>query len=335
MHKETTHKTRVTKGQCASCGQQLYRMKPEEHFAVFGILTGKVTSDVNGRRIRRIPLTIPNLVDKGRCLNCAGSTKVNPDNFAEDQSRDVVKDDPFIAGTEPTPTTDTQRDLPHSLSGNVRYHGSYNSKGEKHGLAKMIWTNGDVYEGYFENNLRNGKGTMVFASRTGEKEKGKYEGYWKNDMMHGKGSRRYPNGDTYDGEFRFGKRHGEGRFSYANGDLFWGSFEDNEMHGSGRYYYASGQRFEGNFFHGERCGRGKLQCKDGRIEIFQYVRNERVGKGVRWSNDKTTAWLILANPNTKTNAGTEEQISTSDAVKLVYEIEHAAEGTNLELSATG
>lgn len=327
-HKETQHdnscqqKERVAKGQCALCGQQLYRMKPEESFAIFGILTGKVTSDMHGKRIRRIPLTIPNLVDEGKCLGCAGNTKVKKDILVEEQFKNAVKDHPFIGRVESESTS--------SVSSNVTYHGPYNSKGEKHGLAEMIWTSGDVYKGHFENNMRNGKGTMVFSPRKGEKESGKYEGYWKDDMMHGKGSRKYPNGDTYIGEFHSGKRQGEGRFYYANGDLFWGSFEDNQMHGFGRYYYASGQRFEGEFFRGTRFGKGKLQYKDGRIEIFQYVSNERVGKGIRWSPDRNEAWLIRADSNGKTN-GIAEQIPTSDAANLVLEIEQAAERVKLEL----
>ena len=245
----------------------------------------------------------------------------------------VVHDDPPIMDyILPEPFITTTLDIPHSLDGDVKYYGSFNEKGDKHGLATVLWANGDVYEGYFENNFRNGKGTMVFASRVGEPGIGRYDGDWKADIMHGKGCRKYPNGDTYDGEFREGKRHGEGRFYYANGDMFWGSFEDNEMHGFGRYYYASGKRFEGDFVRGERCGRGKLQCKDGRMEIFQYVKNERVGKGVRWSSDKATAWLISANSNVKTNGGNEEQIPSSDAVKRVHDMEQAAELAKVEVS---
>jgi hypothetical protein len=314
MNKET-QKGRVAKGQCASCGQQLYRLKPEEHFAVIGILTGKVTSDANGRKIRRVPLTIPNLVEKGKCLNCAGSLSV----VAHDQ---LKKD--FDVEPVSKPTTDH-----HNASGDTTYNGSFNTKGEKHGSGKMTWANGDVYEGSFENNVRNGKGSMVFAYHPGDKSIGKYDGYWKNDMMHGKGARKYANGDKYDGEFCSGKRHGEGRFTYANGDMFWGCFEDNEIHGFGRYYYASGQRYEGEFFHGERCGVGKLQGKDGRIEIFQYVGNERVGKGIRWSNDRSTAWLIAANSNEKAGS-IEEKISTLDAAKRVHDIEQAVQRAKLK-----
>ncbi|GAX09721.1 hypothetical protein FisN_19Lh191 [Fistulifera solaris] len=308
-------KARVAKGQCASCGQQLYRLKPEEHFALMGILTGKVTSDANGKKTRKVPLTIPNLVEKGKCLKCAGSLSV----VADVQIKNDVNVEPLSKATI-------------DVSAFTMYDGSFNSNGERHGLGKMTWTNGDVYEGNFENNLRNGKGTMVFAAHPGDKSIGKYDGCWKNDMMHGRGFRRYTNGDKYDGEFCLGKRHGEGRFTYANGDMFWGWFEDNDIHGFGRYYYASGQRYEGEFFRGERCGVGKLQGKDGRIEIFQYVGNQRVGKGIRWSSDRSTAWLIAANSNEKIIGKTEEQISTLDAAKRVHDIEQAVERAKLEKS---
>ncbi|GAX19611.1 hypothetical protein FisN_19Hh191 [Fistulifera solaris] len=314
MNKEI-QKARVTKGQCASCGQQLYRWKPEEHLAVIGILTGKVTSDANGRKIRKVPLTIPNLVEKGKCLKCAGSMSV----VADAQLKKDVDVEPVSKA-------------PIEVSGGITYDGPFNAKGERHGFGKMTWANGDVYEGNIKNNLRNGKGTMVFAAHPGDKSTGKYDGYWKSDMMHGKGSRKYTNGDKYEGEFFLGKRQGEGRFTYANGDVFWGCFEDNDIHGFGRYYYASGQRYEGDFFHGKRCGVGKLQGKDGRIEIFQYVGNERVGTGIRWSNDRSTAWLISANSNESTSGRTEEQISTLDAAKRVHDIEQAVERAKLEKS---
>lgn len=190
MHTEA-QKGRVTKGQCASCGQQLYRFKPEEHLAVFGILTGQVTSDAQGRRIRKIPLTIPNLVEKGKCLHCAAAARKGKPSFLTQEHQItpvVVKDPPVMDHVGPEPLTNAPlEEAPHILAGDIKYYGSLNAIGEKDGLATVIWANGDVYEGNFEKDMRNGKGTMVFASKSGETGIGRYDGSWKDDIMHGKG----------------------------------------------------------------------------------------------------------------------------------------------------
>ena len=46
----------------------------------------------------------------------------------------------------------------------------------------MTWTDGSLYEGYWQNNMRNGEGRYIQA-------KGNvYEGSWLNDKHHGYGT---------------------------------------------------------------------------------------------------------------------------------------------------
>jgi hypothetical protein len=47
--------------------------------------------------------------------------------------------------------------------------------GSYHGRGKMIYINGDVYEGNWADNLREGKGKMIYANGD------IYEGNWLND----------------------------------------------------------------------------------------------------------------------------------------------------------
>ena len=81
---------------------------------------------------------------------------------------------------------------------------------------KGIYNNeGDIYEGQFENNLANGKGTFKFA--TGEV----YEGNFVNDNFEGEGTFTSPkSGNKYVGQWVNGVRCGQGK-SYINDRLVY------------------------------------------------------------------------------------------------------------------
>lgn len=55
-------------------------------------------------------------------------------------------------------------------------------------MGRMVTANGSLYEGFWLNNLEEGKGRLVSA-----------------------------NGDVYEGDFKLGKMSGDGAFSYING----------------------------------------------------------------------------------------------------------------------
>ena len=101
------------------------------------------------------------------------------------------------------------------------YSGPYNKRGQRHGEGQLVWENGDIYQGNFVNNVREGQGTLTYAATQKNNDNGEYVGEWHNNRMHGEGTRRYPNGGLYIGEYEYGKKEGEGRFYYTNGDLFW------------------------------------------------------------------------------------------------------------------
>ena len=56
-----------------------------------------------------------------------------------------------------------------------------------------MYAYGDIYEGLFAKNERNGYGTLEF--HTG----GRVEGDWKDGKLNGFGKMKYPNGDFYEG----------------------------------------------------------------------------------------------------------------------------------------
>ena len=96
--------------------------------------------------------------------------------------------------------------------------------------------------------------------------------------------------------------------------MYLGPWRDDRIEGLGRYYYAGGQRFEGEFVAGKRHGKGKMQRLDGSLDICLYVNDQRIGVGVRWSANRTKAWLVEGGRVRK-------KISIAEAVSTQYKME--------------
>ena len=75
-------------------------------------------------------------------------------------------------------------------------------KGEDN-IKRKEYENG-IYEGEFRNEIREGKGKMIWNDGD------RYEGEWKNDNKNGIGIYYYNNGDKYEGEFKNNAYEGKG-----------------------------------------------------------------------------------------------------------------------------
>lgn len=99
--------------------------------------------------------------------------------------------------------------------------GPYEYEKEK-GIPRDIRTpacfkNGNVYIGeWSDKNRRHGKGTLY------QKDGGIYEGYWTDGHRTGRGRAIFPNGEAYDGDWKNDKRHGSGVFHAYTGALYEG-----------------------------------------------------------------------------------------------------------------
>jgi hypothetical protein len=324
-------------GKCLGCGQQLF---------VFKEKTKLFSLSRKAQEYRKVPISVPNLVEKGQCLKCATDRTVSVSSQSRTKysmcSLSSIPEPPVLGGSiivkkksdsEKTSTREGSEDKELDDSccvgngdNNAIYKGEYKNH-MRHGEGELLWTNGDKYKGSFRDNMMDGKGTLVFGDDRG----GEYVGEWCRNQMHGQGTRSYRNGDVFVGSYQKGSREGEGRFYFANGDMYWGEFQKNSMHGAGLYYFAGGQSFAGTFVNGKRMGKGEIQRNDGSIEIYQYVNNSRVGQGVRWSKDRTKAWRLWkkAGVSPKSTGSTgksteERKISVTEAATLVQEIEQAS-----------
>jgi hypothetical protein len=113
------------------------------------------------------------------------------------------------------------------------------------GYGKFGYAN-SVYEGYFKNGKKEGKGKMIFW------DGGTYEGDYVNDEMSGKGKFIFPSGGVYDGDWVNGNKTGKGIFIFGKGK-------------------GEGDRAEGDFINGYLTGYGKYTFLDGTIQEGKWL----------------------------------------------------------------
>ena len=111
----------------------------------------------------------------------------------------------------------------------------YNYEGEfhndiKHGKGKIIFYNNDSesYEGDFNNGEITGKGFYIW------KNKHNYLGDFLRGKMHGKGIYKWPDGNVYEGEYIYGIKEGYGEFKWNDGRIYKGPFKNGKQHGKGK-----------------------------------------------------------------------------------------------------
>jgi preprotein translocase subunit SecG len=141
------------------------------------------------------------------------------------------------------------------------YTGDKNEKGEKHGIGKMEYENGDVYEGHWVDDLRHGKGKITFVNKSS------YDGNWSNGQINGRGVYTYFNGNVYNGLFENGLPMGYGKMTYLNGDVYEGDWKKGQRYGAGKMFYKNGEYFVGHWKKDKREGEGKLVDASGNVVI--------------------------------------------------------------------
>lgn len=171
------------------------------------------------------------------------------------------------------------------------------------GQGKAAYTNGDTYDGTYENGVRNGEGTYFYRNT-----RDKFTGTFVDNQKVGLGRVNYKAGGFYHGYFKDGKRNGEGTFQYPNKDVYSGMWKDDKRHGKGTYVYSDtkyelkgtwkdgqivqgtwtftdGTRYVGSFQNSKPCGDGVWETCKGTIVEGAYVQqilpvsDEDAGKG--------------------------------------------------------
>ena len=150
------------------------------------------------------------------------------------------------------------------VAGTARFSGSFavDVDGTKYsGSGKVVWNNGDSFEGTLVKGQRQGEGQFIWASGQ------RYSGTWEQDQPRGQGQMQFINGDRYRGRLEDGLPEGQGVIQYASGDEFTGQLKRGSPNGRGVYVWAAGQRFEGEWLQGVAQGAGTLKFANG--DVFE------------------------------------------------------------------
>ncbi|HJV52268.1 MAG TPA: protein kinase [Noviherbaspirillum sp.] len=124
------------------------------------------------------------------------------------------------------------------------------------GTGRIVWRNGDRFEGTLVNGVKQGKGEFTWSNGQ------RYKGDWANDMPNGRGTIYYANGNRYDGQVKDGRPHGQGVTRFKGGDVYAGSWVMGKSQGSGRYTWANGSYWEGEFRDDRRTDNGRMVFAD-------------------------------------------------------------------------
>ena len=159
----------------------------------------------------------------------------------------------------------------------VIYEGDIeNMKKQGKGIEKK---NDSTYMGFFNDDLKHGKGKVVF-----NEEDSVYEGDFNKGKMTGSGVFTWKDKTSYDGEFLDGKMHGKGLFKWPDGTEYEGDYVNNLREGLGEYRWKNGKKFKGMFKGGKQHGKGVYILPNGEVKNVEY--NE--GKLIKKNTNKTT-----------------------------------------------
>ena len=177
-------------------------------------------------------------------------------------SEDGDKGPQYIFFTESGETRDTSRDYTGYATATYTngeiYEGDFND-GIREGNGTYRYLNGNVYSGKWKDNRKHGIGKMTYD------ERGEYNGFWENGRRHGEGIFKYPNGDTFSGWWRFGVKEGAATYYFAEtGMKMIGDWQESKIT-HGKWVYPNGMYYEGEFKDNKPNGEGQWHFPNGNI----------------------------------------------------------------------
>ena len=106
-----------------------------------------------------------------------------------------------------------------------------------------------VYAGSWVNGERSGVGKLAYPNGD------KYYGQFEHNVAHGEGTYKYANGDVYSGQWVQGQKSGQGCYEYAsNKSQLVGTWVDGTIT-QGKWIYSDGTSWNGDFKNGKPIGK--------------------------------------------------------------------------------
>lgn len=185
---------------------------------------------------------------------------------------------------------------PMLFQNNFIYIGTWNADGKREGLGITYLPEGGMYEGFYKDDLMNGRGRLInidgdyyegYFKDDRANGYGKYvscdnvvyRGEWKDDKQDGKGEEIYPNNSSYEGYYSRGSKNGKGKFTWPDGSQYEGDFKDNALHGKGVYKWSDGRIYSGTWVNNKMDGYGEFKWPDGKKYIGEYKQDKKWGFG--------------------------------------------------------
>lgn len=127
---------------------------------------------------------------------------------------------------------------------NIPFHFSGNIvKGQKEGFCREVYEDGSIFEGFYRQGKRQGKGFLRDV-----KDSSIYMGNFHEDEIQGNGVKIEDEGDKLVGEFEEGSL-ARGVIEYRNGIKYLGDLSNGVRHGKGKLVFNNDYVFEGQFVH--------------------------------------------------------------------------------------
>ena len=141
----------------------------------------------------------------------------------------------------------------------AKYEGNY-LNGQKSGVGKMTYPNGDVYEGEWVADKFNGEGTYTYKK----------------------------SGDIYSGSWLNGKKHSFGRYEYeGDRSMLIGNW-DNGQFKTGKWEFKGAGYYEGTFKFGRPLGTGKFTFPSGLTQMGSYEEKKPVNEDEEEDSEEDT-----------------------------------------------
>jgi hypothetical protein len=310
---------REHRGQCLSCGQQLYNVvvvdqeasassskKQPAHLpaslrklfrknsatdstsgASSSLESSPTASSskrckepIHPQQGRRTSLTIPGKVDDGVCLVCHPSSTIGGRLPTYSASLVGSASSARTTGAAVKKNSHQKETTDDDRhTKNARYTGEYNVYGERDGRGTLRWDNGDVYTGSFFNGKLHGHGTLSFAANSTINNNNNSDDPQQVTSGCTSGDAASGGGGEYVGEWECGYQHGTGTRRWSNGDMYTGHYWNGQRTGEGRFYFANGDLYVGQWKNGVMEGAGRYYYRSGQRFEGTFGRGKRVGKG--------------------------------------------------------
>eukprot|EP01084_Bolivina_argentea_P277362 473488_1 len=145
----------------------------------------------------------------------------------------------------------------------------------KDGKAKVMYSNGDTFDGELIEGKKNGKGIYCWKEL-----KATYEGEWSMNIRNGHGKFTYSDGSQYEGAWADDCRNGKGTYMYATGDSYCGEYINGKREGEGIYTYKQDHSQLIGLWKNDRFVSGKWRYNDNTQYVGTFDNNTPIGKGI-------------------------------------------------------